>query len=702
MQRLKIEVNEGVLDLFQGTDEMFYITKQLNDLHNLQNRQADFTRSLEIPASDNNRSLLGILTNERTDNLSQSVNILLDDILVIAYGRILIITDSKTVINIAIFAGNFELFDSIPNDSVKILDFAAYAFPWTLAGIAAIQTNTTGVTCTNTQFLSVDSLDNGTGIIARFVNNTDIKNYGFVLYYKTLIKEIIEQSGFILDDSLLTSDDQYNDTFIACPVFLPGSTEDVVSGVVQRTTDYVYDASILLGVPDRITFVVLSDPAAMWNAPSDHWVVPTTGEWIVTFDFTITNDNGAGLGPAEIEILNTGAPISLTEYFEVTNEHHIITQVINANAGDLIYIEVTAEFRNSSRFDTVTIDSGATFTLQENTPDPTGAVNVSDWIPDINQIKALLDFLKLFNANIDSNPFLRTVKIVPFNDIIDTTAQDLTLNVDARQLIDNNISMDGYFRLSEMVYNTDSEVIRTDTDQTVSFQKDESLPQRGQILGIDFSPSDDDGVRMVMGAGSLRFRSVSGFSTAGVPTNIFSFAKDEVFKSGDYIRFIGASSPFDRIDRIRFVTGKRAGQVYDNYTVTITNSDVEIIEIDFNNIVPRIGMINRAAGPVSPFFTLNGYVGANSQTFFPVNRSFFNLQMNKIYTTYYQRLFDALQTPKILKVWMNFNALDFSNIDMTKPAIIDGFNGIYYINKIEQFKINTPCLVELIRINPLI
>ena len=78
------------------------------------------------------------------------------------------------------------------------------------------------------------------------------------------------------------------------------------------------------------------------------------------------------------------------------------------------------------------------------------------------------------------------------------------------------------------------------------------------------------------------------------------------------------------------------------------------------------------------------------------------LSMNTIHNTYYRKLFDALQTPKILPVWMVFDAVDIYNIDILKPVKIDGLNGDYYINKIDQWKLNQPCLVELIRINQLI
>ena len=79
-----------------------------------------------------------------------------------------------------------------------------------------------------------------------------------------------------------------------------------------------------------------------------------------------------------------------------------------------------------------------------------------------------------------------------------------------------------------------------------------------------------------------------------------------------------------------------------------------------------------------------------------------DIQWEPLKDAYYKRLFDALRTPKILQVWMKFNTIEFYNLDYSKPVVIKHLNGKYHINKVEQFKLNQPCRVELIRINSLI
>ena len=60
MSRLKINVNDGYLDLFKGTDDLFYITEQKYDLRSLEHRKADYTRSIKVPKTNNNSLRLGL------------------------------------------------------------------------------------------------------------------------------------------------------------------------------------------------------------------------------------------------------------------------------------------------------------------------------------------------------------------------------------------------------------------------------------------------------------------------------------------------------------------------------------------------------------------------------------------------------------------------------------------------------------------
>jgi hypothetical protein len=696
--RIKIRVGDIFLDTFNNIDDTFYITEQRYDLRSLEQRKADYTRQIKVPRTNNNSLALDLRSNERLNNPSYPCLILIDDITFLI-GFLLITDYSDKEIEIIIFGGNFELFEVLPNRSVSELDLSAYSFPWTQAGIHAIKGNTTGSTSVNTNFFDLESLDDGAGIVANFVNARDIKNWGFGFYLKTLVQEILEQVNYTVNFSAgLTSDDLFDDIVIPCPVILLGSTEDSIFGIVVRATDYVYDASVLLGVPDKVPFTVDTDPSGMWL--TDEWTVPTSGDWQVIFDYTITNTYGAELTPATVEILKNSANLDTKEYYLVSNQHQRTVVTFYATAGEKVYIEVTAEYRNATRFDVVTINTAARFSLQQDLPNPTLNLVPQEWLPEMNQREVLLAFLKIFNCLINADPFSKEVNIITWNEYATSEGQDLTKNVLASQEISTQTGIDTYYRESLLTYSNDSIIDRTDTDAEAEFN-DATLQQRGQILNQFFSGSDDDGTQMEVEKGAMSFKSATNF-TATFGTAVFSFGQVEVFKPGDYIRYQAPTSVNDTIDRVRFATSGIAGQIYNSFPVTVTNVDVQIITINVSEITARIGRIRRAQSIGAQLFTyVNAYTGTS--TLVDVNHvTFTDIQWEPLKDAYYKRLFDALRTPKILQVWMTFSTIDFYNLDYSKPVVIKHLNGKYHINKVEQFKLNQPCRVELIRINSFI
>ena len=73
--------------------------------------------------------------------------------------------------------------------------------------------------------------------------------------------------------------------------------------------------------------------------------------------------------------------------------------------------------------------------------------------------------------------------------------------------------------------------------------------------------------------------------------------------------------------------------------------------------------------------------------------------METIYENSYKQLFSALSTPLIIRVWMYFGASEILEINFLAPVYIKQYAAYFYINKVEQWKVNQLCRVELVRIN---
>ena len=692
MSRVKIKVGDSFLDTLSDLDDLFYVTSQLYDVFNLEKRTSPFTRNINIPASAKNRTTLGLITNEPFSN--DAFNCLLSvDNINFQIAKLLILEETDSLISIVIFSGNFELFDLIPDSSIKDLQLSAYNIPWTIAQMQISNTATEGVIIAQTEYLDQESIDDGSGIpIVLNGAVTDIKNYGFSFYYKTLVKEIIEQSGYSFDDSLINAIDDYDNLVIACPVIVKGTTETTIAAKVELfADDFEYDAILELGVPKRIDFdLVVSDPSSMWSGTLFEYTIPTTGDWRIVFDYVIEYLRAGNNTSCNI-IVYKGLDTITTKTYTATvnNFNDSIDVAFNANAGQKIFIEVDAGFQGSN-YDYVAIRIGSSFRLLEDKFDP-NELNVVDFLPDISQKRALIEFCMQMNLIIDSDPFSRSCKLYSWDYMTQQTPVDITNSLDISSEIIKERSLQGYYRQSIMSY--DNESSRTDTDKIVDFSFDASLPLSGNILSSIFSGSDGD--IMNVPAGIFNYNSVQNFSITAA-TNIFTFANAEEFKPGDYVRY--GTGVNERIDRIQFVISKISGQFYVNSPASHANIDVQIIKVSEADLRPRIGLLLRST-TFSPQLSINTYSNGTNVTLYRLQ---FTNTMDYIYENHYKKLFDALRAHNVLYVWMRFSAIDFYNVDPSKPVYIKEFNGSYFINIIEQWKVNNLCRVKLIRTNVLI
>jgi hypothetical protein len=251
--KLQIISNGQDFDLFQGEDERFYITKQIHDLANLETRNGDFSRRINLPLTPKNKEILG--TNlpiySRFDDIAVGTipcEILVNGMPVLSNAYFTIDTQSKTAITIQVFGGVSKLYSGLSDLSIRDLDFSALNFQWTTAGINAITTNTTGVVYAESQWITNQEY-------REFLANayeTDEFSYqelneaGFFIYAKTIIDKIFEGfSELTFDSSAL--DSQYGKSAIACP--MPQLHEQYINGDTISTTVNV--ASFLPDISQR-------------------------------------------------------------------------------------------------------------------------------------------------------------------------------------------------------------------------------------------------------------------------------------------------------------------------------------------------------------------------------------------------------------------------------------------------------------------
>ena len=55
---LEIITDRGTLDLYDGAEFEFYVTRQIHDLKDLETRNADFSKTIKIPPTPGNLAIL--------------------------------------------------------------------------------------------------------------------------------------------------------------------------------------------------------------------------------------------------------------------------------------------------------------------------------------------------------------------------------------------------------------------------------------------------------------------------------------------------------------------------------------------------------------------------------------------------------------------------------------------------------------------
>ncbi len=84
---VEIITEQGSLDLLQGVEDNFYVTRQIHDLNDFQTRNADFTKQIQVPPTPRNV----IILDAYGDNKSNTIpcRVLMNGVLIAPNARLL-------------------------------------------------------------------------------------------------------------------------------------------------------------------------------------------------------------------------------------------------------------------------------------------------------------------------------------------------------------------------------------------------------------------------------------------------------------------------------------------------------------------------------------------------------------------------------------------------------------------------------------
>jgi hypothetical protein len=316
----------------------------------------------------------------------------------------------------------------------------------------------------------------------------------------------------------------------------------------------------------------------------------------------------------------------------------------------------------------------------------TTTINPQDYFPDISQRDFVREIFKLQNiVAVEAN---NVVTLKYFKGLETATSQNLVLNTDNTKTIYNTFKT--YSQTNELKYSDDDIVEGTDFDSSFSVNS-ETLPLSGTIIQSKFFPCDlgealVPNVRSTAAAWDVEyFKSAVNFSPSSGTLN---FTTNHPFEGnvGDIVDSIGRIVTLDAT--------KESGTVSTNFTSSTSVNIPPYYRYKSNGRTMQVVSIEDASLYNMHY---NGVVFSSNQ---PSKRAEFTTAMkwDNLKTEYYQLLVDSMEKPFIVKAWINIPTISLLTLNPLAPVYVEDYNAYFYINKLEQWRLNTSARVELIEI----
>ena len=715
--RLQILTEEGSLDLPQDAYEKFYVTRQVHDIQNFETKNADFTKTLKLPATPTNVEILDAYIGAVKTVISTiPCQVIIDGITIAPRAVLLftktIVSNERIEFDVQILYGNFNLFESIDEGTIDEMNWADLSTEWLMAQVVPLMNNTTDMVWPACDWNSRDSLgfDHPPNLSINKARLIDINQTGFFIYCKEIIKRIIEEAGFtlVLADNLPSDFDQIA---LACPIdkFVTFTSDDQLSfsNFVSKTIDQVVVGE---ATTERGLFeLVNSNTSGWWQVAEQEWLVGTTGPIKISLDGSVTYVEIGQRPDSEIRIMQNLVVVAsfvmddslpaFTRFF--------ISAEIAVIAGDILYVEIF----NSVTQTTTTLHPASVFKISTPGSDADRTVQPSEYMPQLNKSEFLANMLKLFNLVIETNDVTLEVFVSPFDDVFTAKEQDLTGFLDGGlNDIETKHSIDSLGQVSRFEWLQDN-LLRRNANVELKF-RNQLLAKDKTTISMFFSACDNS---------VLYFSSaVDTFLKAKMPMNKttatnkfptlditvlgngqFTLALELDFQVGDFLA-VGTNVAQTTFawNRIVVKNDDLSGVFQLPVTVQANQKVLNHITNEYSTFDARLAIIREDGGEDSIFVQNGSQEGGQ---FMPAGSLTANwmdsLKMNEITETHYKRILDALRNPEVIKAWYNIPTALFVELDFSRPIYMSNFNAFYYMNKINQFKPDSRVQIELVRIS---
>lgn len=438
------QVNNREHELDTYGNENIGLTLQVDDVRNIENKNASYSKEFNLPATKNNNKFFEHFydLNRYTLNFNVYKNLkvflYVDDILVIeGFMRLVNSADKSTEIsyNVVIFNDVVNIIETLSDDTIENLSFSDIAHEFTTVNIIASWTGTTVLTAGGTTDDVYYPLIN-TGAV--HVDNGQLyvdtyKNFLLNIRLKYLLDKIFNYAGFTYRSDFLNSS-TFTEIFMDCGQQIDGEAgSDFANAQIHAFTTLGTDlgnTGYTLSPAEEVTLTFANEEGDV-----DNLFNIATGVFTAPFDCVVQWEVTLGV-----------SGVSAQSYTNLV-VNNVVGGQVQAGLGDLFLWSNTGTTQLFSG-QTLTFNLeqlvGTTFirnTLNDdnssvriNVVDITTDTNIKLNRGDIKLADVLKDIFTMFNLTVESLGN-NTLKIEPYVDFISDTVVDWTSKVNINQKV---------------------------------------------------------------------------------------------------------------------------------------------------------------------------------------------------------------------------------------------------------------------------
>lgn len=735
---LELYINEELIDL--SVDQQIAMTYQVSDIGDIRNCRADFSNQFKIPKTKENCRKLGFIDQVTSADMRPyrilPARIIQDGEEIVRNGVCKVLSADESI-NIVIFSGIKDFFETIGEGLLTDLDLSDLNHTWDLPTIAALMAADSGVCYPLVNYSALPTRGRTVTVNYQF----------FAIYVKTLFERIFAAAGF-----------EYYGSFFDNPVYenliLPFSNDKYLSPEdVQKSSFTAEGQCFSVGSCDNNYFVV-GQPTGLPGCPSIAGLTDIAGNENGVFDgsvFTVGPTTLRGRwklkGRATLQVPDTfwiklvsskkGLPDPdrdgvLWRFKGTAKEispgvldepvHLFSVELLKADyrPGEQLHIEIASSNSN------VQFDLKLEFAADEEVVFGQ-TVDVARNLPKIKQRDFLKAIAHMFGLIFEQDENIQRVRIRPFDEIQTNKGASIDWSDKLHVPASKNDSRSpqvffniGYAQANNFKYKEDEGVTPGYGDGQLLVDN-QNLEAEKTIIDLPFAATEAED----MVAGSLigqipqfEEKEFGEFTPEALPydsaidyhKDMYAIYEGRVFKwindaSSKDFEFSGISTPpvfigFD--DPVEEDAIPESATFYEQFWQLFSIEFVIRFERTFKT-EPRIMVADRVDASIELLNDLTGVIeiidGEIILPYFIKAGGEFNLGFaDSLLAENYKTIADITLKTKFVKAHFNLSGNDVKNIDYLIPRYVSYFGAFFYINRIEKFMKGRTTLVHLVRV----